>query len=182
MATDISTRVSIRWLPDDASEPTDTLVYTVGAYFVDLRVLKEDGSIEWGFAGTREVVEREPCMCTLFFRLSFGLYLFVFILLGFEEKLRDSFGLGWIGLDCEPGLGKGVLVWVVIFISFCFGYSCLLCGGSVWIWFVLIYLFHNLSQARVRISVYIPPLPYAIHIQLSISSIYLSPLPTPFHD
>jgi hypothetical protein len=101
MATDISTRVSIRWLPDDASEPTDTLVYTVGAYFVDLRVLKEDGSIEWGFAGTREVVEREPCMCTPFFCLSFG-FAFVFILLGFEEKLseklRESFGLGWIGL------------------------------------------------------------------------------------
>jgi len=46
MAHQISTRISLRWLPEAPSEPTDTLVFNVGAYFLDLRVLKADTSID----------------------------------------------------------------------------------------------------------------------------------------
>jgi hypothetical protein len=38
---DISIRESIRWLPDEASEPTSTIVLTTpNRRFVDLRILK----------------------------------------------------------------------------------------------------------------------------------------------
>lgn len=60
---DISTRVSIRWLPDEPSEPTDTLVFNVGSYFVDVRVLKSDGSIDWAMAGDKETLSTSPRMC-----------------------------------------------------------------------------------------------------------------------
>ncbi|KIW02723.1 uncharacterized protein PV09_06157 [Verruconis gallopava] len=50
-----STRVSIRWLPDPASEETDTLVLSVDGYYVDLRVRKSDGAIDWLLAGERIV-------------------------------------------------------------------------------------------------------------------------------
>lgn len=37
---DISVRESIRWKPDEASEPTSTLVLTSpGRHFVDVRIL-----------------------------------------------------------------------------------------------------------------------------------------------
>jgi hypothetical protein len=60
MAHQISTRISLRWLPEAPSEPTDTLVFNVGAYFLDLRVLKADTSIDWGMAGERQILSREP--------------------------------------------------------------------------------------------------------------------------
>ncbi|KAG9244125.1 hypothetical protein BJ878DRAFT_480463 [Calycina marina] len=60
---DLSTRISIRWLPDAASEPTDTLVLNVGSYFMDFRVLKSDISIEWAFAGQREIISQDPLKC-----------------------------------------------------------------------------------------------------------------------
>jgi hypothetical protein len=63
MAEQISTRISFRWLPDPPSEPTDTLVFNVGLYFMDLRVLKADGSIEWGMAGERQILSKNPCLC-----------------------------------------------------------------------------------------------------------------------
>ncbi|KAI0200713.1 hypothetical protein F4808DRAFT_460534 [Astrocystis sublimbata] len=52
----ISIRNSIRWLPDDASEPTSTIVLTSpGHRFVDIRVLKHAGDtgtgLDWAFAG-----------------------------------------------------------------------------------------------------------------------------------
>lgn len=56
-----SKRISIRWLPDPASEPTDTLVLSVGEYFVDLRVLTADQSIDWALAGERIVLSEDPC-------------------------------------------------------------------------------------------------------------------------
>jgi len=62
---DISTRISIRWLPDPASEPSDVLVYNVGSYYLDLRILKESGEIEWAFAGERQVISTEPCVFSL---------------------------------------------------------------------------------------------------------------------
>ncbi|KAH7312764.1 hypothetical protein B0I35DRAFT_61661 [Stachybotrys elegans] len=62
MAGHISFRESIRWLPDEPSEPTSTIVLTSPQRrFVDLRVLKgyKEGSaaatleeLDWGIAGT----------------------------------------------------------------------------------------------------------------------------------
>ncbi|KAH6632445.1 hypothetical protein F5144DRAFT_593212 [Chaetomium tenue] len=67
---DISIRESIRWLPDEASEPTSTIVLTTpNRRFVDLRILKSDSSasatavppdhvtlplsrLDWAIAGT----------------------------------------------------------------------------------------------------------------------------------
>ncbi|KJR89237.1 uncharacterized protein SPSK_06573 [Sporothrix schenckii 1099-18] len=56
----LSTRLSIRWGDDPASEPTTTLVMSVGGYFMDLRVVKSDNAVDWAFAGTRDVVARAP--------------------------------------------------------------------------------------------------------------------------
>jgi hypothetical protein len=67
--TKISTRISIRWLPEPPSEPTDTLVYNVGSYFLDLRVLKgPEQTIDWAMAGVREVLSRDPRWYTLFLK------------------------------------------------------------------------------------------------------------------
>jgi hypothetical protein len=63
MAHRISTRISLRWLPDPPSEPTDTLVFNVGDYFMDLRVLKADASIDWGMAGERQILSKDPLKC-----------------------------------------------------------------------------------------------------------------------
>lgn len=65
MDNKISTRVSIRWLPDAASEPTDTLVFSVGGWYMDLRILKEDGSIDWAMAGERVVTSKDPRMLSI---------------------------------------------------------------------------------------------------------------------
>lgn len=61
MAGRISTRISLRWVPDEPEELTDTLVFNVGAYFMDLRVLKKDQSIHWGMAGERQILSEKPC-------------------------------------------------------------------------------------------------------------------------
>ncbi|KAG0646856.1 hypothetical protein D0Z07_6491 [Hyphodiscus hymeniophilus] len=63
MSYDISTRVSLRWLPDPPSEPSDVLVYNVGHYFLDLRVLKADRSIQWAMAGEKQIISTEPLKC-----------------------------------------------------------------------------------------------------------------------
>ena len=60
MAGLISTRLSLRWVPDEPEELTDTLVFNVGSYFMDLRVLKSDGSVDWGMAGMREILSENP--------------------------------------------------------------------------------------------------------------------------
>ncbi|KAL1890442.1 hypothetical protein Sste5346_008270 [Sporothrix stenoceras] len=60
MPARLSTRISIRWGDDEASEPTETLVMSVGGYFMDLRVVKADNSVDWAFAGTRDIVARQP--------------------------------------------------------------------------------------------------------------------------
>lgn len=62
MSARASTRISIRWPPAEALEPTDTLVLSVGEWYVDLRVSKEDGGLDWGLAGQRIVVSDDPCM------------------------------------------------------------------------------------------------------------------------
>jgi hypothetical protein len=65
MTPRVSIRISLRWLPDAASEPTDTIVFGVGAYYLDLRVLKSNNSIDWALAGERQVLSTDPSMCSL---------------------------------------------------------------------------------------------------------------------
>jgi hypothetical protein len=51
----ISHRLSIRWVPGEASEPTNTVVLTGGStgVFLDVRFLKDTGELDWAFAGYR---------------------------------------------------------------------------------------------------------------------------------
>jgi hypothetical protein len=60
MTPRLSTRISLRWLPDPPSEPTDTLVMSVGDYYMDLCVTKTDTSIDWAMAGQRLILSEEP--------------------------------------------------------------------------------------------------------------------------
>lgn len=55
MSASISFRQSIRWLPDEASEPTQTIVLTAleSGAFLDVRFEKENGKLDWAFAGYR---------------------------------------------------------------------------------------------------------------------------------
>lgn len=55
-----STRISIRWPPEPASEPTDTLVLSLDGHYVDLRVNKIDKTIDWALAGERILISEEP--------------------------------------------------------------------------------------------------------------------------
>ncbi|KAH7165322.1 hypothetical protein EDB81DRAFT_778975 [Dactylonectria macrodidyma] len=63
MTVRLSTRISIRWDNDAPSEPTHTVVLSVGSHFMDLRIKKDDNSIDWAFAGTREIVSEVPLHC-----------------------------------------------------------------------------------------------------------------------
>ncbi|KAI5208142.1 hypothetical protein E4T39_01485 [Aureobasidium subglaciale] len=63
MVVQLSYRKSLRWVPGEPSEPTSTLVLDVGDYFVDLRILKSDGSIDWAMAGKRTVLSQSPLKC-----------------------------------------------------------------------------------------------------------------------
>jgi hypothetical protein len=65
MAARISRRISIRWLPEEASEPTDTLVLSLGGWYVDLRIDKATGGIDWALAGQRIVTSQDPRMLKL---------------------------------------------------------------------------------------------------------------------
>lgn len=60
MTAKLSTRISLRWLPDPPFESTDTLVMSVDGYYMDLRVKKADCSIDWAMAGQRLILSREP--------------------------------------------------------------------------------------------------------------------------
>jgi hypothetical protein len=60
MVVQLSYRKSLRWVPGEPSEPTSTLVLDVGSFFVDLRILKADGSIDWAMAGRRTVLSSSP--------------------------------------------------------------------------------------------------------------------------
>ncbi|KAJ5798451.1 uncharacterized protein N7503_007747 [Penicillium pulvis] len=53
-----TTRISLRWVPEVPEETTDTVVLSVGEYFVDLRMDKASGAIDWAMAGTR--IEENP--------------------------------------------------------------------------------------------------------------------------
>lgn len=51
LQSNITTRVSLRWLPEQPFENTDTLVLAIGEWYVDLRVDKQSGKIDWAIAG-----------------------------------------------------------------------------------------------------------------------------------
>ncbi|KAJ5308743.1 hypothetical protein PENANT_c013G08511 [Penicillium antarcticum] len=55
-----STRISIRWLPDPPSETTDTIVMSVKDWYLDLRMEKGTGAIDWAIAGRRIVEGQDP--------------------------------------------------------------------------------------------------------------------------
>lgn len=56
----LSTRISIRWLPEPPQETTDTIVMSVKDWYLDLRMEKETGNIDWALAGQRIVESQEP--------------------------------------------------------------------------------------------------------------------------
>lgn len=58
----ITTRISLRWLPEDPFETTDTLVLTAGEWYVDLRVDKKTGKMDWAIAGQCLVTDQNPRM------------------------------------------------------------------------------------------------------------------------
>lgn len=69
-----STRISIRWPPEEAYENTDTTVLSVGGWYLDLRVDVSGNhrrkpeettkgltpSIDWAIAGRRIIERDEP--------------------------------------------------------------------------------------------------------------------------
>ncbi|CAD0112329.1 unnamed protein product [Aureobasidium uvarum] len=63
MVVQLSYRKSLRWVPGEPSEPTSTLVLDVGDFFVDLRILKATGDIDWAMAGKRTILSSSPRKC-----------------------------------------------------------------------------------------------------------------------
>ncbi|KAI4716705.1 hypothetical protein E4T48_07092 [Aureobasidium sp. EXF-10727] len=63
MVVQLSYRKSLRWVPGEPSEPTSTLVLDVGDFFVDLRILKANASIDWAMAGKRTILSTSPLKC-----------------------------------------------------------------------------------------------------------------------
>ncbi|KAJ3850627.1 hypothetical protein EV368DRAFT_44889 [Lentinula lateritia] len=59
MPATVSFRKSIRWIPNQASEPSDTVVLTGGktGVFLDVRFLKDSNEVDWAFAGYRSTGE-----------------------------------------------------------------------------------------------------------------------------
>ncbi|KAF7563755.1 hypothetical protein G7046_g379 [Stylonectria norvegica] len=63
MVTQLLKRISVRWLPDQQYEDTETIALNVGGYFVDLRVNKGDSTVQWSRAGERIVLKEDPLTC-----------------------------------------------------------------------------------------------------------------------
>ncbi|OOQ84468.1 hypothetical protein PEBR_30182 [Penicillium brasilianum] len=55
-----STRISLRWLPEPGHETTDTIVMSVKDWYLDLRMDKQTGEIDWAIAGQRLIESQEP--------------------------------------------------------------------------------------------------------------------------
>lgn len=68
MAPQVLLRISVRWFPEPAFEDTETIALNVGGYFLDLRVVSKDKSLQWSRAGERKVVKEEPCEYFVFKR------------------------------------------------------------------------------------------------------------------
>ncbi|KAJ4555893.1 hypothetical protein HRR77_001808 [Exophiala dermatitidis] len=60
MSSLLSTRVGMRWIPGEKNEPTDTMVMNLGGWFIDLRIVKDNGSIDWAMAGQRQTLSEAP--------------------------------------------------------------------------------------------------------------------------
>lgn len=56
----VLTRVSMQWPPDAPFEDTNTIALNVGGYFVDLRIVPTDQTIQWTRAGERLVLAEDP--------------------------------------------------------------------------------------------------------------------------
>ncbi|CAI7569384.1 unnamed protein product [Penicillium glandicola] len=56
----LTTRISMRWASDKPFETTDTLVITVNEWYVDLRVDKQTGKIDWALAGECTEEGKDP--------------------------------------------------------------------------------------------------------------------------
>ena len=54
----VSKRVSIAWDGGIPSEDTETLVIVGNTYFVDVRIKKETGGLDWAMAGVKEWVHK----------------------------------------------------------------------------------------------------------------------------
>ena len=61
MPPQVLQRVSVRWLPEPSFEDTETIALNVGGYYLDLRVTKADGLVQWSRAGERKVLSEKPC-------------------------------------------------------------------------------------------------------------------------
>lgn len=53
-------RISLRWVPDDAFEDTETVALNVNGWFMDLRVVLADASLQWSRAGERKKLKNDP--------------------------------------------------------------------------------------------------------------------------
>ncbi|EFQ97349.1 hypothetical protein MGYG_00388 [Nannizzia gypsea CBS 118893] len=85
----ISTRVSLRWPPEPAFETTDTASLSVGGWYVDLRIERESGKVEWAMAGQR-VVESESPSIVVFTHAIDSLQLFDTADIGTFQKLSNG--------------------------------------------------------------------------------------------
>ncbi|CDM34074.1 hypothetical protein DTO013E5_1799 [Penicillium roqueforti] len=56
----LMTRISMRWASETPFETTDTLVIMVGEWYVDLRVDKRTGKIDWALAGECVQESKDP--------------------------------------------------------------------------------------------------------------------------
>jgi hypothetical protein len=55
----VSKRISIAWDGGEPFEDTDTLVIVGNTYFVDVRVNKDTGGLDWAMAGVKEWVHKD---------------------------------------------------------------------------------------------------------------------------
>lgn len=66
LESSLTTRISMRWASETPFETTDTLVITVGEWYVDLRVDKQTGKIDWALAGECIQESTDPRMISAF--------------------------------------------------------------------------------------------------------------------
>ncbi|KAH8692163.1 hypothetical protein BGW36DRAFT_348317 [Talaromyces proteolyticus] len=60
MTVRVSTLISVQWPPEPVETPPDTLVISVGKYYVDLRIFSDTQTISWALAGQRIIVSEDP--------------------------------------------------------------------------------------------------------------------------
>ncbi|KAJ5479226.1 hypothetical protein N7530_004735 [Penicillium desertorum] len=60
LESSLTTRISMRWASETPFETTDTLVITVGEWYIDLPVDKQTGKIDWALAGECMQESKDP--------------------------------------------------------------------------------------------------------------------------